>query len=235
VITLDGPAGAGKGTVALALARRLGWHYLDSGALYRTLALAAARHGLATDDEAALVALAARLPVDFRCAPEGVTVLLDGAPLGPELRGEACSALASRIAALPGVRRALHGLQLAFLRPPGLVADGRDMGTVVFPGAVLKLFLTAAAGERARRRRRQLQTLGICGKLEEIMHAAERRDQQDRGRQVAPLRPAADAVVLDTTTLRVDEVLAQVFDLARTRAVAVPVAGQGAASELRDT
>ena len=201
VITVDGPTASGKGTLAAALAARLGYHTLDSGSLYRTTALAALQDGVDPADEAALARLAAVLDLRF----EGTAVMLRGHPVSDELRREEVGNLASRIAALPAVREALHGLQLAFRRAPGLVADGRDMGTVVFPGAPLKVFLTASAARRAERRHKQLISKGIQANIEDLRVDLESRDVRDRTRSVAPLKPAEDALLLDNSALSVDE------------------------------
>ncbi|MBL8333811.1 MAG: (d)CMP kinase, partial [Rubrivivax sp.] len=201
VITVDGPTASGKGTLAAALAARLGYHTLDSGSLYRTTALAALQDGVDPDDAAALARLAGVLDLRF----EGTAVMLRGRPVSDELRREEVGNLASRIAALPAVREALHGLQLAFRRPPGLVADGRDMGTVVFPGAPLKVFLTASAARRAERRHKQLISKGIQANIEDLRVDLESRDARDRTRSVAPLKPAEDALLLDNSALSVDE------------------------------
>jgi 3-phosphoshikimate 1-carboxyvinyltransferase len=201
VITVDGPTASGKGTLAAALAARLGYHTLDSGSLYRTTALAALKDGIDPDDAAALARLAGVLDLRF----EGTAVMLRGRPVSDELRREEVGNLASRIAALPAVREALHGLQLAFRRPPGLVADGRDMGTVVFPGAALKVFLTASAARRAERRHKQLISKGIQANIEDLRVDLEARDARDKTRSVAPLKPAEDALLLDNSALSVDE------------------------------
>jgi 3-phosphoshikimate 1-carboxyvinyltransferase len=201
VITVDGPTASGKGTLAAALAARLGYHTLDSGSLYRAAALAALQDGIAADDEPALARLAAVLDLRF----DGAAVVLRGRPVGDDLRREDVGSLASRIAALSGVREALHGLQLAFRRPPGLVADGRDMGTVVFPDAALKVFLTASAAQRAIRRHKQLISKGIQAKLTDLRVELETRDARDKSRSVAPLRAAEDALSLDNSALSIDE------------------------------
>jgi len=201
VITIDGPTASGKGTLAAALAARLGYHTLDSGSLYRTTALAALQDGIDPDDAAALARLAGVLDLRF----DGTAVMLRGRPVSDELRREEVGNLASRIAALPAVREALHGLQLAFRRPPGLVADGRDMGTVVFPGAALKVFLTASAARRAERRHKQLISKGIQANIEDLRADLEARDARDKTRSVAPLKPAEDALSLDNSALSVDE------------------------------
>jgi 3-phosphoshikimate 1-carboxyvinyltransferase len=201
VITIDGPTASGKGTLAAALAARLGYHRLDSGALYRATALAATRGGLAADDEAALARLAARLDLRF----DGEAILLRGEPVTDALRQEDVGLMASRISALPKVREALHGLQLAFRRVPGLVADGRDMGTVVFPQAALKVFLTASADQRAIRRHKQLISKGIPANIDTLRADLEARDARDRSRAVAPLKPAEDALSLDNSALTIEQ------------------------------
>ena len=201
VITVDGPTASGKGTLAAALAARLGYHTLDSGSLYRATALAALHDGIAPDDEPALARLASTLDLRF----DGASVILRGRPVSDELRREDVGALASRIAALPGVRRALHALQLAFRRPPGLVADGRDMGTVVFADAGLKVFLTASAAQRADRRHKQLISKGIRTNIADLRADLEARDVRDKSRSVAPLKPAEDALSLDNSAQSIAE------------------------------
>ncbi len=201
VVTVDGPSGSGKGTVAVMLARRLGWHLLDSGALYRLVALAAARQGIALDAEAELAGVAERMDVTFRSGEDGTAVELDGRDVSRELRSEGVSRAASEVAALPAVRRALLGRQRGFAVAPGLVADGRDMGTVVFPDAALKVFLTASPEERARRRYKQLKEKGIDVRLRDLSRDIAERDRRDASRPVSPLRPAEDARVLDSTSL----------------------------------
>ena len=207
VITIDGPTASGKGTLAAEVAARLGWHQLDSGLLYRATALAAQRAGIAADDEPALAALAACLQLRFA----GERVLLDGVDVAADLRVEAVGVMASRIAALPAVRAALNALQLSFRRLPGLVADGRDMGTVVFPAAPLKLFLTASPAMRAERRLRQLVAKGIPAKLADLRADLEARDERDRNRLVAPLKPAQDALLLDNSGLTIEASVDQVL------------------------
>ena len=212
VIALDGPGGTGKGTVGLQLAERWGWHFLDSGMLYRALALLALRQGLSMTAESALAALAETLVFDVvRSGPMAGTALLAGEVV--ELRSESCATAASRLAALPQVRQALLARQQAWRRPPGLVADGRDMGSVVFPDAGLKIFLTATPEERARRRFRQLESMGISGKLPDLIEAVNQRDARDQDRVQSPMRAAPDAVVIDTTGLSRAAVLQRVVIL----------------------
>ncbi|MER2602415.1 MAG: (d)CMP kinase, partial [Candidatus Competibacter phosphatis] len=202
VIAIDGPSGVGKGTLCQWLATRLGWHLLDSGALYRLTALAAQRRGLPLEDEARVAAVAVALDAVFVADVAGTSrVLLDGVEVGDVLRGEATGNAASRVAALPAVRAALLQRQRNFRRPPGLIADGRDMGTVVFPQAGLKLFLNASAEERARRRYKQLIEKGMDANLADLIEEIAERDARDAQRAVAPLQPAADAEMLDTTRL----------------------------------
>jgi 3-phosphoshikimate 1-carboxyvinyltransferase len=201
VITIDGPTASGKGTLATAVAAALGYHKLDSGSLYRALALAAMRRQVDTASGEALAALARRLDLRF----DGDRLWLDGADISAELRLEVVGSTASRISALPEVRQALHELQIGFRRPPGLVADGRDMGTVVFPDAALKVFLTASAAMRAERRYKQLISKGISASIVDLRADLEARDARDRTRSVAPLRPAEDAVLLDNSAQSVDQ------------------------------
>jgi len=215
VITIDGPSGSGKGTIARLLAQELGFHFLDSGALYRLLALAAQRRDVALDDEAALVRLAAGLDIRFPADADGDTVLLDGEDVSGDIRTEAVGAGASRVAALPVVREALLARQRAFRQAPGLVADGRDMGTVVFPDAGAKIFLTASPEERARRRCNQLKEKGFEADYEAVLADIRARDERDRNRSVAPLKPAPDAVVVDATELDIDTTLGRVRDVVR--------------------
>ena len=210
VIAIDGPTASGKGTIAQRVAATLGWHYLDSGALYRLAALGALRAGLGFDDPAAVARIAATLPVAF--APDG-RIRLGADDVTDAIRAEAVGNGASRIAVHGPVRDALLALQRSFRRPPGLVADGRDMGTVVFPDAALKLFLTASAESRADRRHKQLIEKGISATLSSLLQDLRTRDARDASRSVAPLGPAQDAHVLDSTTLTVDETVARVLAL----------------------
>ncbi|HRY16598.1 MAG: (d)CMP kinase [Candidatus Competibacteraceae bacterium] len=202
VITVDGPSGVGKGTLCQWLALRLGWHLLDSGALYRLTALAALRRNLALQDETHVALVAAALDIEFIPDPDNlVRIRLDGTEIGDALRSETTGNAASQVAALPAVRTALLERQRNFRQAPGLIADGRDMGTVVFPDADLKLFLTASAGKRADRRYKQLIEKGVDANLDILAKEIAERDERDAQRAVAPLKPAADAEVLDTTLL----------------------------------
>jgi cytidylate kinase len=207
VLTLDGPGGAGKGTISRLVAERLGWHLLDSGALYRLTALAAVRHGVALNDEAALERLAAGLDVVFLAEDDTTRVMLEGEDVSRDIRTEQVGDAASQVASLPAVRQALLQRQRDFRKPPGLVADGRDMGTVVFPDAELKVFLTASPEERARRRHLQLQEAGVDASLSSLLKEIQARDARDMQRSVAPLKPADDAIMLDTTSLKIPEVV----------------------------
>lgn len=218
VITIDGPSGAGKGTLAKRLAQKLNWHLLDSGAIYRVLALAATHHDIDLASEDALSSLAAHLDVQFTTTDDlQVRVVLEGEDVGRSIRTEQCSAAASRIASFPRVREALLRRQRSFREAPGLIADGRDMGTVVFPDAQLKFFLDASAQERANRRFAQLQSAGQSVSIAQILNDIQARDERDRNRAVAPLRPAEDALVLDTTHLDIDSVTEQVLAVVRER------------------
>ncbi|SFM20622.1 (d)CMP kinase [Marinobacter zhejiangensis] len=213
VITIDGPSGSGKGTVTQMLARRLGWHLLDSGALYRLTALAAVRQGVSFDDHAGLVQVAASLDVRFEPTPAGepVRVVLSGEDVTREIRTEAAGDNASKVAVVPAVREALLQRQRDFRQAPGLVADGRDMGTVIFPDAPTKIFLTASAEERAERRYRQLKEAGHDVKIDALLDEIRARDDRDMNRSAAPLKPADDAQVIDSTGLSIEEVLEKVM------------------------
>jgi cytidylate kinase len=215
VITIDGPSGSGKGTIARRVAAQLGWSLLDSGALYRLVALAALRRGIALDDADAVAGVARDLDVWFATAEDGSErIELDGADVTREIRAEESGANASRVAALPPVRAALLERQRAFRGAPGLVADGRDMGTQVFPDASLKVFLTASAEERAKRRHKQLKDKGIDVSLAALSRDIEDRDRRDSERTVAPLVPADDAKLLDSSGLSIDTVTQRVLDWA---------------------
>lgn len=212
VITIDGPVSSGKGTVARLVASRLGWHLLDSGALYRLLGLHAERLAVSTNDEARLVSLAEQLPVVFREGQGGETaVMLDGEDVSVLIRDERVGELASQVAVLQPVRDALFARQRAFARPPGLVADGRDMGTVVFQDAPLKIYLTASAEERARRRCAQLKEKGFGATLPALIKDIRARDDRDMNRKIAPLRPADDAIIVDSTAMSAQQVVEQVL------------------------
>ncbi|GAA0702837.1 (d)CMP kinase [Marinobacterium maritimum] len=219
VITVDGPSGSGKGTICQLLAKELGWHLLDSGALYRLTALAARHHGVELDDVEALEVLAAHLDVQFKASDngKGVQIVLEGEEVTHAIRNERVGEDASVIAALGPVREALLNRQRDFAGAPGLVADGRDMGTVVFPSAELKIYLDASAEERAQRRYKQLISKEPGASLDDILNDIKARDARDMNRAVAPLKPAPDAVRLDTTTMTIDEVLQAVLDEARHR------------------
>jgi cytidylate kinase len=216
VLAIDGPSGSGKGTIAREVASTLGFHLLDSGALYRLVALAGRDAGVA--DEPGLAALASRIEILFGADREGgERITLGGKDVTDEVRLETTGALASKVAALPAVRTALLARQHGFRRPPGLVADGRDMGTVVFPDAPLKVFLTASPEERAKRRHNQLIDKGNADSLAALSRDIAERDARDSTRVVAPLRPAPDAVVIDTTGVSVADIVGRVLDLARIR------------------
>jgi len=233
VITVDGPGGSGKGSLCRRLSAELGYNLLDSGALYRLTALSALRQAVALDDAESLARLALALNVEFRVGDGDppVHALLDGEDVDREMRSEHCGGAASQVAAVPAVRRALLDRQRAFRRPPGLVADGRDMGTVVFPDAVLKLFLTASAEERASRRHKQLIAKGISATVRDLLTDIRERDLRDSERRVAPLEPAADAVVMNTSGMPPEAVFEQAFALVRERLQAgMPATGQASSS-----
>ena len=207
VITIDGPTASGKGTVAHRVAQQLGFHYLDSGALYRLIALTALRKSIALNDEHALAKTAEHLPVHFN----GEHILLANEDVSAAIRAEAVGNAASKIAALPALRQALYGLQLGFRRAPGLVADGRDMGSVIFPHAPLKVFLTASAEARAERRYKQLIDKGFSANIDDLLKGLTERDARDSQRAIAPLKPSEDAYLLDTSHLSVEKAVNQVL------------------------
>jgi CMP/dCMP kinase len=214
VITIDGPGGSGKGTVSRIVARRLRWHFLDSGALYRLVGLSAARNGVGLTDEAALARIAEQLDVYFDAnGDENSPIILEGEDVSRILRSESSAEAASMVAVLPGVRQALLQRQRDFRRPPGLVADGRDMGAVVFPDAELKIYLEASQQERAARRYKQLMDKGMDVSLEALLREIRVRDERDGARQASPMRPAKDAELIDTTRMDIDEVVETVLQL----------------------
>ena len=214
ILTIDGPSGAGKGTVARRVADHFGWRLLDSGALYRLTALAADRAGVGLDDVDGLVRCVKTADMSFESTTAGdERIRLDGDEVTDDIRTEICGERASRVAALGAVREALVAKQRDFARAPGLVADGRDMGTVIFPLARAKVFLTASAEERARRRHNQLSQKGIGGTFAALYEDIRRRDERDSGRAIAPLVPAKDAMTLDTTSLSIDEVVAIIVEM----------------------
>jgi cytidylate kinase len=217
VITVDGPSGAGKGTLCQMLAAKLNWALLDSGALYRVTALAAKQHAVAMDNEAGLEAIAAHLDVQFKVSAEqsGVQVVLEGQNVTSDLRTEETGAIASQVAAVNVVRDALLERQRAFQQSSGLIADGRDMGTVVFPNAELKVYLTASAEERGERRYKQLLESGNNASLARIIEDIKARDDRDMNRTVAPLKPAEDAIIIDSTNMSIDAVFEQVQQAAK--------------------
>ncbi len=213
VLTIDGPSGSGKGTLAQQMAEKLGWHYLDSGAIYRVLAQAALKHQIDLTDETALASIAGQLDVQFVLKDGQLQVVLEDEDVSLLIRSELAGNAASKVAAFPAVRSALLQRQRDFCQPPGLVTDGRDMGTVVFPDAPYKVFLTASAEVRAERRYKQLKEKGIDSNLSDLVAEISERDERDTQREVAPLRPADDAVILDSTQLGIEAVLEKVSAL----------------------
>lgn len=213
VITIDGASGTGKGVVTHLVAKKLGWNLLDSGAIYRVLALAAQKHGVAFDNEANLKDLADHLDVQFVAAESGEPpiILLEGQDVTDTIRTEKMGNAASKVGALPAVRTALLDRQRAFLEPPGLATDGRDMGTVVFPDAEIKIFLTASPEERALRRHKQLKEKGINVNLGDLIEELKERDRRDQERTVAPLRPAEDAIIIATDHLTIEQVVERIM------------------------
>lgn len=228
VIAVDGPSGTGKGTLCVYLAHWLGWHLLDSGALYRVLAYAALERDLPLDDEAGLAALAGGLDVCFEQGRGGIRVMLHGCEdISEQIRTEECGNTASKTAAMQGVREVLLARQREFRKAPGLIADGRDMGTVVFPDAPLKVFLTATPQERAKRRYKQLKEQGISVNLARLSVEINERDARDMGRTLSPLIPATDAIVIDSTDLDAGTVCGRVSELVRQIFPGIPEAGAG--------
>jgi cytidylate kinase len=217
IVTIDGPSGSGKGTIGRRVAERVGWHLLDSGALYRLVALAGLHRNIDPEDVAEHVSLARTMRVQFGSIDGDEHIVLDGRDVTREIRTEQAGAGASRVAAWPAVRAALTDRQRAFATPPGLVADGRDMGTVIFPEAQLKVFLTASAEERAQRRHKQLIEKGSAASLAALSREIAERDLRDSTRQVAPLKPAPDAHLLDSTGLSIEAVVERVISLGRER------------------
>ncbi len=213
VVTIDGPVGSGKGTVSSRLATRLGWGFLDSGALYRLVALSALRERIDENDTAGLASAAGAMDCRFDFDGHATRIFLGGDDVTNEVRTEPVSRMASVVAAVPEVRAALVARQKAFRRPPGLVADGRDMGTVIFPDATVKLFLTATARARAERRYKQLKEKGESVNLPRLLQDLEARDARDASRQVAPLAPAKDAIVIDSTEMGIEAVVEKAYNI----------------------
>lgn len=211
VITVDGPSGVGKGTLSLTLAKKLGWHFLDSGAIYRALALYSEHKNVDLEDESAVAEIALMLPLTFTAVEDRLAILLEGQDVTAQIREEATGNKASIVAKFPQVRANLLERQRDFKMAPGLIADGRDMGTEVFPDADLKIFLTASAKVRAERRYKQLLESGLCVKMDQILTEVEARDARDRSRKASPLLPAEDAVIIDTSTLSISEVFETVW------------------------
>ena len=217
VVTIDGPSGAGKGTIAQNVARELGWGLLDSGSLYRLTALACIQQTIDFEDLSAIELIARNLPVSFQSVPDGLKIFLNNEDVSDAIREETIGMAASKVAAMGGVRDALLERQRAFVSAPGLIADGRDMGTTVFPQAPLKIFMTASCEERAQRRYKQLKEKGISVSLAALVADLKARDEQDSNRPISPLKPAADAVMIDTSDMSIDQVTQHVLDLAKQR------------------
>lgn len=217
VVTVDGPSGAGKGTLSSLLAEKLEWHFLDSGAIYRVLAVATLHHDLPCDDEEAIVPLATGLDVSFETDAAGTRIILEGEDVTDDIRSEQVGAVASKIAALPRIREALLRRQRAFQQEPGLVADGRDMGTVVFPDAIVKIFLTASAEARAERRYAQLKAKGMDVNIARLLTDIKARDERDTQRSVAPLVPAEDAILIDSTTMDINQVFEKAMEVIKSK------------------
>ncbi|MEY3006240.1 MAG: hypothetical protein RI942_582 [Pseudomonadota bacterium] len=211
VLTIDGPSGAGKGTVARLVAQQLGWHLLDSGALYRLTALAGIDRGFDLNDEVAVANCARALAVEFKIIENSVVIELDGCDVTTRVRSEEAGMGASTVAALPAVREALFDRQRQFCQAPGLVADGRDMGTAIFPDAMVKIFLTASAEARAERRAKQLIQLGESVSLPRLLEDIKARDERDSARSASPLKPADDAILVDSTALSIEQVVTRVL------------------------
>ena len=219
IITIDGPSGSGKGTLCKLLADRLGYHLLDSGALYRLVALAAEHHGVSAENELAVADIAGCLDVQFKAHGDGVQVVLEGEDVSLSIRTEICGMNASKVASLTLVRKALQERQRAFAELPGLVADGRDMGTVIFPQAPVKVFLTASAQERADRRYKQLKSKGLSASLSDILTDIQKRDERDENRTVAPLKPSKDALVIDCTHMSILDVEQKILTFIHSKGV----------------
>jgi len=219
IITIDGPSGSGKGTLCKLLADRLGYHLLDSGALYRLVALAAEHHGVSAENELAVADIAGCLDVQFKAHGDGVQVVLEGEDVSLSIRTEICGMNASKVASLTLVRKALQERQRAFSELPGLVADGRDMGTVIFPEAPVKVFLTASAQERADRRYKQLKSKGLSASLSNILTDIQNRDERDENRTVAPLKPSEDALVIDCTHMSILDVEQKILTFIHSKGV----------------